>query len=281
MNASRRFPVLRFVLGLTLAFWSGAGEAVRAADTWTPGPGWNLVWGDEFNGSAIESANWNFDLGGGGWGNNELQTYTSSAENASVQNGDLVIRAVKKKGNKYSSARLKTQGKRAWHYGKIAARIKLPYGQGIWPAFWMLGNDIGTVGWPRCGEIDVMEMIGGGEGRDDTAYGTVHWADVNGVHVQRSSNPPYRLPDPEIYHDDYHVFEIEWSSTTLTWRIDGDAFFSTPIGAGQPSMEELHQPFFIILNVAVGGRWPGNPNRSTVFPQEMRVDWVRVYQPAP
>ena len=133
-------------------------------DTWTPGTGWTLVWADEFSGTSVDAQNWTYDVGGGGWGNNELETYTSSPANAYVQNGELVIKAIKSRG-KYNSARLKTQGLHAWQYGKVAARIRLPYGQGIWPAFWMLGDNITTVGWPKCGEIDIMEMIGGGENR--------------------------------------------------------------------------------------------------------------------
>src|SRR5687767_13975462 len=133
--------------------------STRGAD-WSPGTGWTLAWADEFNGTALDPANWSYDLGAGDWGNSELHTYTSDAANVTVTGGNLVITALKNK-NKYTSARIKTQGKRSWTYGKVAARIKLPYGQGIWPAFWMLGSNITTVGWPKCGEIDILEMIGG------------------------------------------------------------------------------------------------------------------------
>ena len=245
-------------------------------DTWTPGAGWTLVWGDEFSGTFVDRNNWTYDIGGGGWGNNELETYTSSPANAYVQNGELVIKAIKSRG-KYTSARLKTQGLHAWQYGKVAARIRLPYGQGIWPAFWMLGDNITTVGWPKCGEIDIMEMIGGGENRDDTIYGTIHW-DENGNHASVGTGPR-ELPDPQFFYQDYHVFEIEWNSTTIIWRLDGVEYGRTSVDTTEfPNREEFHRPFFIILNMAVGGSWPGNPNRNTVFPQYMYVDWVRVYQ---
>ncbi|MCI0746874.1 MAG: glycoside hydrolase family 16 protein [Verrucomicrobia subdivision 3 bacterium] len=253
------------------------GFEVRSADTWSPGPGWTLVWADEFNGTSIDTNNnWTYDIGGGGWGNNELQTYTSSSANSYIQNGELVIKAVKNK-NKYTSARLKTQGKHSWTYGKVAARIRLPYGQGIWPAFWMLGDNITSVGWPKCGEIDIMEMIGGGENRDDTIYGTLHW-DANNSHAQYGSGPR-ELPDPQFFHQNYHVFEIEWSNLEVIWKLDGVEFFRTSVDTSAwPTMDEFHRPFFIILNLAVGGNWPGYPNRTTVFPQYMYIDWVRVYQ---
>ena len=260
---------------LSLIFVAAAMSSLaRAADTWTPGPGWTLSWADEFTGPNIDPANWGFDLGGGGWGNNELEIYTST--NAFIQNGELVVAAIKRGDGSYTSSRMKTQGKRSWQYGKIAARIRLPYGQGIWPAFWMLGDNISTVGWPKCGETDIMEMIGGGENRDDTIYGTIHW-DQNNSH-QSVGSGAHELPDPQFFYQDYHVFEIEWSSTLIIWKLDMVEFFRTSVDVTQfPNREEFHQPFFIILNCAVGGNWPGNPDASTVFPQYLYVDWVRVY----
>lgn len=265
--------LIRFLtISIVLAFCS---FSPRAAE-WSPGAGWTQVWADEFNGTTIDPTNWTFDLGAGGWGNNELQTYTSDAANAAVTGGNLVITAIKNK-NKYTSARLKTQGRRSWTYGKVAARIKLPYGQGIWPAFWMLGDNITSVGWPKCGEIDIQEMIGGGENRDDTMYGTLHW-DANNSHASYGSGPK-ELPDPQFFYQDFHVFEIEWLPLEVIWKLDGIEFFRTSIDTAiWPTMDEFHHPFFIILNVAVGGNWPGYPNRTTVFPQKMYVDWVRVYQ---
>ena len=261
---------------LFFAIWLLPLLLTFAADTWSPGSGWTLVWGDEFDGTSVNPANWTYDIGAGGWGNNELQTYTSSSANSYVQNGELVIVAIKNK-NKYTSARLKTQGLQSWKYGKVAARIKLPYGQGIWPAFWMLGTNITTIGWPKCGEIDIVEMIGGGENRDDTIYGTLHW-DANNSHASYGSGPK-ELPDPQFFYQDYHVFEVEWTTTEVIWKLDGVEHFRTSIDTSLwPTMNEFHHPFFIVMNVAVGGNWPGYPNRTTVFPQRMHIDWVRVYQ---
>jgi len=259
-------------LALALVCCSASGFS---PDTWTPGSGWTLLWADEFSGPSVDLTNWGYDLGGGGWGNSELETYTST--NAFIQNGELVISAVKQSNGTYTSSRMKTQGKHSWKFGKIAARIRLPYGQGIWPAFWMLGDNITTVGWPKCGETDIMEMIGGGENRDDTIYGTIHW-DQNNSH-QSVGSGPHELPDPQFFYQDYHVFELEWSSTVMIWRLDSVEYFRASIDPAQfPTREEFQLPFFIILNVAVGGTWPGNPDATTLFPQSMYVDWVRVYQ---
>src|SRR5262245_25738748 len=247
MNLPRRIAlVTASIAELVLTEFS---TAAFSPDTWTPGAGWTLVWADEFDGSSIDPANWTYDLGGGGWGNNELETYTSSPANSYVQNGDLVIKAIKSKG-RYTSARLKTQGLRSWQYGKVAARIRLPYGQGIWPAFWMLGTNITAVGWPKCGEIDIMEMIGGGENRDDTIYGTLHW-DANNTHAEFGSGPR-ELPDPQFFHQDYHVFEIEWNNREVIWKRDAVEIFRTSVDTNAwPTMDEFHRPFFIILNLAV------------------------------
>jgi beta-glucanase (GH16 family) len=269
-------PSMSRLLGLCLSPALLLCPAASGADNWNPGAGWTLVWADEFSGPSIDGNNWVYDVGAGGWGNNELQTYTSSSSNSYIENGSLVIKAIKNK-NKYTSARLKTQGKHSWTYGKVAARIRLPYGQGIWPAFWMLGGNITTVGWPKCGEIDIVEMIGGGENRDDTIYGTLHW-DANNSHASYGSGP-HELPDPQFFHQDYHVFEIEWSASEVIWKLDMVEHFRTSVDTSLwPTMDEFHRPFFIILNMAVGGNWPGYPNRTTVFPQYMYVDWVRVYQ---
>lgn len=239
-------------------------------------PGWELVWNDEFNGATLDSKSWNRETGGGGWGNNELQFYTNRTENAYLADGSLIIEARRESygGNDYTSARLTTQGKHSFRYGRIEARIKLPKGQGIWPAFWMLGESISTVGWPACGEIDIMEMIGGGEDRDDTVYGTAHWLEENAGHQYQGGH--LELPDPQIFADDYHLFAIEWDSTTIKWLMDDQPYYTFDITPGARS--EFHAPFFIILNVAVGGNWPGNPDTTTVFPQRMYVDFVRVYR---
>lgn len=243
-------------------------------DTWTDPIGWNLVWEDTFDAEPIDGSKWTYDLGGGGWGNNEWQIYTNTAENSFISDGKLVIRAVKNySGNGgYTSARMKTQGLHSWQYGKIVARMKLPFGQGIWPAFWMLGDSIGAVGWPACGEIDIMEMIGGGEDRDDTVHATCHW-DSGGYASYGLSE---ELPDPEYFYQDYHYFELAWDATSITARLDGGQYFVIDITPAD--LSEFHASFFIILNLAVGGNWPGYPDLSTVFPQYLIIDWVKVYQ---
>ncbi|HWI56465.1 MAG TPA: glycoside hydrolase family 16 protein [Bacillota bacterium] len=255
----------------------GSPASAFSPDNWKPGAGWTLAWADEFTGASVDTNRWAYDLGGGGFGNKELQVYTRT--NATIRNGELVITAVKDEAGHYTSSRLKTQGKASWKYGKVAARIRLPYGQGIWPAFWMLGDSIRSVGWPKCGEIDIMELIGGGKGRDSQIHGTLHFAE-NGNHAQASSGA-HKMPDGQPFYQDYHVFEVEWSSTLMVWKLDGVEYFRTSVDperfAGRKSFQE---PFFIILNLAVGGNWPGYPDATTVFPQSMYVDWMRVYRQA-
>ncbi|MCX8093454.1 MAG: glycoside hydrolase family 16 protein [Candidatus Goldbacteria bacterium] len=239
----------------------------------TPTKTWVLIWQDEFNGTDINSSNWSFDIGSlyGGWGNNELQYYTSRTINAYIENGNLIIQALAENynGYNYTSARIKSINKIYFKYGKIEARIKLPYGQGIWPAFWMMGK---TGTWPACGEIDIMEMIGGGIDRDNKCYGTVHWDD-NG-HKQAGGS--ISLNWPEIFANDYHVFGVEWNEEKIKWFLDGIKYYEIDITP--PTMKELHQEFYILLNVAVGGNWPGAPDMTTSFPQKMYVDWVRWYK---
>lgn len=240
---------------------------------------YELVWNDEFNYTGLpDSSLWTFEEGGHGWGNNELQYYTSDRiENAHVENGYLTIEAREEDyyGREYTSARLITYpNNHSWKYGKIEAKIKLPYGQGIWPAFWMLGNGIfeGTP-WPGCGEIDIMEMIGGGEGKDDMIYGTIHYADANNNHAEYGGN--YQLSEG-IFADNFHVFTLEWTENQLIWFIDGVEYHVASLTPND--LNEFHKNFFILLNIAVGGNWPGNPDATTVFPQKMIIDYVRVYQ---
>jgi beta-glucanase (GH16 family) len=250
--------------------------AATAQDTW------QLVWHDEFNGTAgtkPDPAKWGYDLGRGnppGWGNSEWETYTNSAENASLDGtGNLVINAIKtgEGAGGYTSARLKTQGLYSTTYGKIEARIKIPYGQGIWPAFWMLGDDISTVSWPRCGEIDIMENIGK---ETSTVHGTIHgpgYSGANGIGASYSMTGNVS--------DAFHVFTVIWKTDSIEFQVDGNTFKTiTPanIPAGQTWV--FDKPFFIIMNLAVGGGWPGYPDATTVFPQTMTIDYVRVYKPA-
>ena len=233
-----------------------------------------LTWSDEFNGaagSAPNGANWNFETGAGGWGNNELQTYTNSRNNSALDgNGNLVITA-RQEGSGYTSARLTTKGKVQPQYGRLEARIKIPRGQGIWPAFWMLGGQFPGTPWPNSGEIDIMENIGREPNR---VHGTLHGPGYSGGNPITGS---YAHPQNWSFADDFHTFAIDWSPNSITWLVDGNAYQTfTPANTGSNPWV-FNQPFFFILNVAVGGNWPGYPDGSTQFPQQMVVDYVRVY----
>lgn len=237
-------------------------------------PGFSrLVWSDEFTGSSINTANWGFDLGNSGFGNNELQNYTSRPENARIVNGMLVIEARRESlgGSAFTSARLKTQGKQSFGINTwVEARINAPEGQGIWPAFWMLGNSISTVGWPSCGEIDIMEIQGQNPFRN---FGTIHWADANGQHVSFGGI----FNSSSSLSAGFHTFAISRTGSSIKWYVDRIQYAEANISGGINSTSEFQGPFFIILNVAVGGNFVGSPDASTVFPQQMEVDWVRVW----
>ena len=234
--------------------------------------GYQLVWQDEFSGNEL-SADWKHEIGTGsnGWGNNELQYYRK--ENTRVEDGFLVIEARKESfsGRSYTSSRIVTMGKEAFQYGRIDIRAKLPKGQGIWPALWMLGANFPTVGWPSCGEIDIMEMIGG-QGRENTVHGTVHW-DNNGQYA--SFGDSYSLAQG-TFNEEFHVFSIIWDSQAIRWFVNDVQY--NQIDITPASLNEFKQQFFFIFNIAVGGNWPGSPNSTTSFPQQMYVDFVRVFQ---
>ncbi len=260
---------------------SGAAPSpsARSADRWT------LTWSDEFNGpdgSPPDTAKWIIETGGGGWGNNELEYYTARSKNVYQQNGNLVIEALKetftgpdKVTRSYTSARLKTAGVFTQAYGRFEARIKIPYGQGIWPAFWMLGDDISTVGWPKCGEIDIMENIGA---EPNKVHGSLHGPGYSGEHPLTGE---YALPSGR-FADDFHVFAVEWEPSAIRFYVD-DVLYETRAPADLPPGTRwvYDHPFFLILNVAVGGNWPGNPDASLKFPQRMLVDYVRAYSRKP
>jgi len=236
-------------------------------------PGMTLAWQDEFNGSELDSKFWSFEEGNGteGWGNWELQYYRK--ENTKVNNGYLTITAKKESfgGKEYTSSRLKTQGKKDFLYGRIDFRAKLPKGQGIWPAFWALGANINTTPWPFSGEIDIMEMVGGGAGKDNTLHGTVHYED--GGHKYIGGSTTLKSGD---FYDKFHVFSIVWTPTSIKWYLDNEEFYSfDTTGANK---DEFRKPYFLLINLAVGGNWPGPPNANTVFPQKYIVDYVRVFQ---
>ena len=234
---------------------------------------WTLVWSDEFNGSSVNSGNWTFETGGSGWGNNELQYYTNGA-NASVSGGILTISATRGSGGfncwygpcQWTSTRMITAGKRTVQYGRVEARLAVPMGQGTWPAFWMLGSNIGSVGWPASGEIDIMEHVNS----ETQIHGAIHW-DVGG-------HAFYGGPTPVANPAAYHVYAIEWNSSSIKWFVDGAQYREANIQGNINSTEEFHRPFFILLNVAIGGNFPGAPNSSTPSPARMLVDYVRVYQ---
>ncbi|MFN7995624.1 MAG: glycoside hydrolase family 16 protein [Bryobacteraceae bacterium] len=239
-------------------------------------PPWRLIWSDEFDGPAQsppDASKWSYDLGAGKWGNEELETYTDSRNN-SFQDGQghLVIRALQTGPGRYTSARLNTAGKFSVRYGRIEARIRIPYGQGLWPAFWMLGDDVKTTDWPGCGEIDIMENIGR---EPSIIHGTVHGPDYSGA---KSLGQTDSLPSGR-FADDYHVYAVNWSPKRIDFLLDGKVYFTvTPASLPAGSKWVYDHPFFIIMNVAVGGSWPGNPDVTTTFPQLMLVDYVRVYR---
>ncbi|HET9695581.1 MAG TPA: glycoside hydrolase family 16 protein [Terriglobales bacterium] len=241
---------------------------------------WQLVWSDEFNGndgSLPDSTKWAMETGNWGWGNNELEYYTSRAVNAQQKSGNLVITALKENygGSAYTSARLKTQGLFEHTYGRVEARIKLPFGQGIWPAFWMLGADIGTNPWPACGEIDIMENIGR---EPSIIHGTIHGPGYSGGSGIGSAST---LPSGR-FADDFHVYAVEWAPNEIKFWVD-NTLYATRTPADLPAGKTwvFQHNFFILLNVAVGGYWPGNPDGTTTFPQTMLVDYVRVYDKKP
>ena len=267
-----------FVLSILLsaAFFCGGPSQASAQAT-----NYVLVWSDEFsaaNGSLPDSSKWIMETGGGGWGNHELESYTNRARNVHVQSGNLVITARKESyqgadgiARQYTSARLKTLGLFEQKYGRFEARIKIPRGQGIWPAFWMLGNNIGSVDWPDCGEIDIMENIGK---EPDTVHGTIHGPGYSGGDGLGGS---YTLPSGK-FADNFHIFAVEWEPSAIRFYVDRNQYETrTPADLPSGKTWAYDHPFYILLNVAVGGDWPGNPDRTTVFPQRMLVDYVRVY----
>lgn len=245
--------------------------------------GWQLAWSDEFtqpNGTLPDASKWGYEIGGGGWGNAELQTYTSRTNNVRIENDQLVIEARAETftgtdhiTRNYTSARLTTANKWAWTYGRMEARIKVPRTQGIWPAFWMLGTNIGAVGWPTCGEIDIMENIGR---EPKIVHGTIHgpgYSGGGGVSGAYTNGPDLA--------DDFHIYAVEWTTNQIKWFFDSTNYFTvTPANIGGNTWVFDHNHYFL-LNVAVGGQWPGNPDGTTVLPQRMLVDYVRVYTNAP
>ncbi len=248
-------------------------------------PGWTLAWSDEFNaadGTAVDPSHWHHDTGGNGWGNQELEYYTEDASNAEQRAGNLVITAKRDGASSHScwygscqftSARLLTSGKFSTAYGRVEARIKVPAGKGMWPAFWMLGDNIGdsNVGWPKCGEIDIMEIIGSEPGM---LHGSMHGPGYSGGSPLTAST---KLPSTANLSDDFHTYAVEWAPDSVKFYVDTTLYETrTPSDTPPGSAWVFNHPFFLILNVAVGGQWPGSPDASTPVPARMLVDYVRV-----
>lgn len=270
-----------FVLGLVILAMAMTLSKLRADPAETLPGSWELAWSDEFNqpdGSRPDPAKWGYDLGGGGWGNNERECYTDRTNNVRIEDGKLIIEARRENfdGKPYTSGRILTRGKGSWTYGLFEARIKIPRGQGIWPAFWMLGTGISSNSWPNCGEIDIMENIGREPG---TVHGTVHGPGYSGDH---GIGKPVTLPDNAVVADDFHIFAVDCEPGSVTWFMDGRKYFSiTPASLPENTRWVFDQPKFLLLNLAVGGYWPGYPDATSTYPQRMEVDYVRVYQKSP
>lgn len=247
------------VIGTVFAF----SNTVKAADNY------ELVWSDEFNGNYLDTNTWNYEIGTGswGWGNNEQQYYTD--RNIKVSNGTMKITAKREDygGMKYTSSRITTKNKKNFKYGKIEARIKMPKFKGVWPAFWMLGANQDSVGWPKCGEIDIMEAIND----ENLVYGTLHWFNDPGNN-NADSGSSVAVAD----RTEYHVYGVEWTADKLRWYVDGKVYRTMDVS--NDSFSEVRKEYFVIFNMAIGGQWPGYNIDETAFPATMEVDWVRAYK---
>ena len=239
---------------------------------------WKLTWHDEFDGAKLDPSKWEYVVGGNGFGNRELEYYTDRARNLYLENGMLTIQALKEDyrgadGTErgHTSARIQTKGKFAQAYGKFEARIKIPYGQGIWPAFWIMGD--AAAEWPANGEIDIMENIGR---EPSMVHGTVHGPRYSGEH---GIGAPFSLAGGQRFWDDFHVFAVEWEPKAIRWYVDGKQYHAvTPASLPAGAKWVYDHPFYVLLNLAVGGEWPGYPDATSNFPQTMMVDYVRVYR---
>lgn len=247
-------------------------------DAQTSYTGYTLSWADEFNGTALNLADWTYENGDGcpnlcGWGNNELQYYTERRDNLFFQDGKMIIEAKKENysGKAYTSSKILTRGKKVFKYGRIDIRAKLPKGKGIWPAFWLLPQDNVYGGWPKSGELDLMENIGH---EPNKTYGTLHFGNGPGsTQLSRS----YTLPSGS-FNDQFHVFSIEWKQDQIKWLVDGNVYSTYTSADFGTNNYPFNQNFFLIINMAVGGNWPGNPDATTYLPQWLIVDYIRVYQ---
>ena len=242
-------------------------------DAPTSYPGYTLAWSDEFTGSSLNMSNWSFQNGNGcpnlcGWGNNELESYAEN--NLSLQDGKMVIEA-RKEGSSYTSAKIISTGKKAFKFGRIDIRAKLPKGKGIWPALWLMPENSVFGGWPRSGELDMMELLGH---EPNKTYGTLHFGPGPG---STQINKSYVLPSG-TFSDEFHVFSIIWKQDQIQWLVNGTVYGTANKADFGSNNYPFNEQFYFIINLAVGGQWPGNPDATTTFPQWMIVDYVRVYQ---
>jgi beta-glucanase (GH16 family) len=260
---------------ITIKNEDGNGGSIVFPDGYTTPEtyaGMTMIWSDEFSDSEVDASKWTFEIGNGsgGWGNQELQYYRK--ENTEIVDGHLVITALKEDFSNfdYTSTRMITKGKFDFKYGRVDIRANLPFGQGLWPALWMLGANISSVGWPSCGEIDIMEMVGSD---NSEVHGTIHFANNNGDHAFTGGETSVA---PDRLADHFHVYSIIWTETSIKWYIDDVEYHSETLTPSDRS--ELKNNHFLIFNIAVGGLWPGSPDATTIFPQRMIVDYVRVFQ---
>jgi beta-glucanase (GH16 family) len=272
--------VILLIIGSPVNAWQSP-ESGGVSSPSDPNRNWVLTWNDEFtgpNGSPPDATKWVVESGGNGWGNEELESYTPRAENLRLENGNLVIEAWKEEftgsdgvKRRYTSARLKTQGRFSQTYGRFESRIQIPSGQGVWPAFWLLGDDFPATDWPACGEIDVMENF---DVDKSTNHGSIHGPGYSG---DKSVGSVYTLPHGS-FSDDFHVFALEWEPHVIRFYVDGSLYSTrTPADLPNGARWVYDHPFFLILNLAVGGKFRRNPDSSNDFPQRMLVDYVRVY----
>jgi beta-glucanase (GH16 family) len=274
----RALPAVAVATALLMSAACGSGSDGAAPMPIEPPEGFELVWSDEFDGDSIDRTNWTFDIGGWGWGNGEAQYYTSRPENARVENGMLVIegRQERFEDSYYTSARLKTQGLREFRYGRIEARMKVPRGAGTWPAFWMLGADFDKDSddqrrnWPFVGEIDVMEHLGR---EPDLILGTVHGPGYAGaLGLTKWNRRPYDIAD------EFRTYAVEWDPDGITWFYEGEPYFRVVPDDLHGREWVFDADFFLIVNLALGGGYPGPIGLDVEFPVELYVDHVRVYQ---
>ena len=238
-------------------------------------PGYTLAWADEFSVKTINTSWWTFEQGNNnGWGNNELEFYTDRPQNAFVSDGKLIIEARQEaySGFNYTSARMITKNKKTFRYGRVDIRAKLPKTRGIWPALWMLGNNIDAVSWPACGEIDILELLGQ---EPNKMYGTIHWGANFASHQYMTES--YTLPTGS-FDEQFHVFSMVWEENSIRMYVDDLLFFTATDDDVTGGTYPFNNLFFFIFNIAVGGNWPGPPDGTTVFPQRMFIDYIRVFQ---